>query len=197
PSIRGRIRRNDFKTYRSRRLGSCTASVSLVRGLVSQECHRSLRTRVDRQPKHIWPRVVTGGIEHAAVTAGASKVEIGIEDSRRAHERPGNEISVRTDDRGVSAAEPVVVPAVESVEPGERLADVASALARRDTDDVNATFPGNVAQRRNPYVGVVPRRSEIDVEALAVERGTRQRHVVLPTDQAPDAGEAGVMHVEV
>ena len=83
-----------------------------------------------------------------------------------------------------------------SSRPGDRRGHVGRALTRRDADDVAAALLGDVPHRRHPHIGVVPRRRQEHVDALLVHRDARERHVVLPADQAADVSERRVDHRE-
>ena len=62
-------------------------------------------------------------------------------------------------------------------------------MARRDHERTG--LPGDVDERRLPLIAVVGGRRDVDLDAGAVEREARERHVVLPADETADAAELG------
>ena len=66
----------------------------------------------------------------------------------------------------------------------------------RRRDDVRAALARDVDERLLPGVAVVGGRRDVDLDAGLVERDARERHVVLPADQAAEPAEAGLDRVE-
>src|SRR4029077_6342749 len=74
--------------------------------------------------------------------------------------------------------------------------EVGGADAGGAAAHAGPALPGDVAQGRHPHVGVVPGGCQVDVDALGVEGGTGERHVVLPADEPAEPPEAGVDDLE-
>src|SRR6185437_1048924 len=96
------------------------------------------------------------------------------------------------DDDGVAAGQPVAAVAVQAVAAGQVRGQVGGADAGGDADDVGAALPGDVPQGRHPDLGVVPGGRHVDVDALGVQGGPGQGHVVLAADQPAEPAESGV-----
>ena len=86
----------------------------------------------------------------------------------------------------------MIVDAVERVAEREVLRIGRGALEVARGDHERARLPRDVDERRLPAVGVVGRRSHVDLDAGLVEREARERHVVLPADEPAEPAEAGL-----
>src|SRR5206468_8206039 len=71
-----------------------------------------------------------------------------------------------------------------------RVRRLAQKMGRRD--DVGAALARDVDERLLPRVSVVRGRGDVDLDSGLVQRDARERHVVLPADQAAEAAEAGL-----
>ena len=128
--------------------------------------------------------VVTGGIEALPLLGEARRIELGVEDSLLVVERAGEIRAVGTEDRAAAPAEDVAP--LELVEKREvrRIRARPLEVARRDHE--GPRLAGDVDERRLPGIAVVGRRGDVELDARLVEREARERHVVLPADQAAD-----------
>src|SRR4030095_14176492 len=63
-------------------------------------------------------------------------------------------------------------------------------------DDIRPRFASDVDERRLPGVAVVGRRREVDLASRVVESDSRERNVVLPTDQPADSSHGGLDGLE-
>jgi hypothetical protein len=68
---------------------------------------------IDHEAQDVGAGVVTYGIELATGLAGVVGVDLGIDDSVGAFERAGQDVALRTADRGVAPGQPVVVASVD------------------------------------------------------------------------------------
>ena len=77
------------------------------------------RCGVDGQVQDVAAAVVAGRVELLAAGPGRGGVDLGADDAFLAGKRAGEYLTVRADDRGVAAGEPVVCIAVEAVPAGQ------------------------------------------------------------------------------
>src|SRR5207244_12249911 len=136
----------------------------------------------DREPEHVRTRVVAHRVELAPGRPRLGGVDLGVQDLLAFGDRTGEQLATGRDDRRVAAAHPVVAVAVDVAAQLGRY--VGAAQQRRHADDVDAALLGDVPQRGDPGVAVVPGRREVDVHALGGHGGPGQGHVVLPAGAA-------------
>src|SRR5262249_39884745 len=59
-----------------------------------------------------------------------------------------------------------------------------------------SSLAGNVVHGRAPSVAAIPRGGDVNVRILRVERKARQRHVIFPTYEAPNAADRCINNPE-
>src|SRR5947199_4020143 len=74
--------------------------------------------------------------------------------------------------------------------------DVALADRAATADDVDAPLLRDVPERRDPGLAAVPGGGDVDLDPHGVEGVARQRHVVLPADEAAHPAERQVVDGE-
>src|SRR6185312_11878633 len=154
--------------------------------------HRGAGRGVDDQAEDVAAAVVANRIELLAADPGPGRVDLGVEHAFLAGQRARQYVPFGADDDGVAAGQPVAAVAVQAVAAGQVRGQVGGADAGGDADDVGAALPGDVPQGRHPDLGVVPGGRQVDVDALGVQGGPGQGHVVLPADQPAEPAESGV-----
>ncbi|CAA9213230.1 MAG: hypothetical protein AVDCRST_MAG76-232 [uncultured Acidimicrobiales bacterium] len=136
------------------------------------------------------------GVELATDLAGVVSVDLGEDRALRLLERAGDDLAVRPTDRGVPPGHPVIVAPVDLLGSGQGARNVGAPQAGGDPDHVDPALLGDVAKRGDPHVAVVPRRRQVHVDPLGVQRRTSQWHVVLPAGEAAEPAEGRVEHLE-
>src|SRR5947207_10579699 len=107
-------------------------------------------------------------------------------------ERAGKVRAVGREDRAAAVAEQVRPREVERKTVGIRRCPLEVAWR----NDVRAALARDVHERRLPDVTVVCGRCDVDLDTGLVDGEPRERHVVLPADEAADAAEAGLDGME-
>ena len=143
----------------------------------------------DRQPEHVRPVVVAGRVETLALLRAA-----GPGRAPRRGSPPRRRAGLR--DSEPSGARIALPPRPSRSGAFEQLARAGSRPGRSDARwkwqgaTTNARrLARDVHERRLPGVAVVGGRGDVDLDAGLVEREARERHVVLPADQAAEPAE--------
>jgi hypothetical protein len=144
--------------------------------------------------KHIGPVVMADRIESLALLEQPVRVELGVEDPLLVVHRTGEIVAVRSEDGAAAAADHI--DALELAAEGEVVRVGARTLEVTRADDEGARLTGDVDERRLPSLAVVGGRREVDLHARVVQGEARERHVVLPADQAADACDLRVDRVQ-
>src|ERR671911_780697 len=109
---------------------------------------------------------------------------------------PGDELTVGPDDDAVTFVDPLCSFSVVFRLEFEPLRDVLLAQSRGASEHVHPPLLGDVPEGGQPGLAPVPGGSEVNLHSPGIQGITRQRHVVLPADQAAKLTEGGVVHLE-
>src|SRR5215211_1357688 len=123
-------------------------------------------------------------IEALALLVKQLRIEVGVQDSLLVPERPGEVRAVGPDDRRAPPPDQLVSFAERHIVRVAR-----GALEDAAGEDERARLARDVAHRLEPALGVVGGRREVHLDARYVERRARERHQVLPADEAADRTE--------
>src|SRR4051812_47683005 len=138
----------------------------------------------DREGQDVRPVVVPRGIEALALLVEQARLEDRRQDPLLVAQRPREVGARRREDRAAAASDDV---AGDLVQQREVVGVAGLALERSRADHERARLARYVDERRLPRVAVVRGRGEVDLEPGLVEGEARERHVVLPADEAADA----------
>src|SRR5690606_13394077 len=92
--------------------------------------------------------------------------------------------------------DPLAHVAVKLLLEGLLIGDVIFTQRDSAAYDVDATLFGDVPDGREPGFAAIPCRRDIDLRAPCVHGVARQRHVILPADQAAEFAQRGIVHAQ-
>ncbi len=127
------------------------------------------------------------GIEALPLLEQLLRVERRVEDALRLPQGACQEGAVGTDDGAAAPADP---PEPRQLLREREVGRVARGLLEvAGADHIGARLERDVHEGRLPAFAVVGRRGDVDLDARLVEREPRERHVVLPADEAAEPPE--------
>src|SRR5262249_28152507 len=171
-----------------------TSSRSGTGRLRGRTCTRRRTVRANCELEDVRPAVVAHRVEALPLGQQPPRVEVRVENSLFVVQRPGEVGTVGSEDRAAAVADrsnPLDLGGEREVVGVRRL-----ALERGRRDDVRTALARDVDKRLLPGVAVVGSRGDVDLDTRLVERNARERHVVLPADQAADTSESGLDGLE-
>ena len=136
---------------------------------------------------------MAGGVEVEAGPGRLAQIEPRPQDALLVPDRSGEHLAQRRDDDASASAQDIREG--RDLREGEELGRVVPL--RGDLvapEHEGATLERDVHHGRLPSGPGIRRGCQMDGDALALERGAGERHVVLPADQAADPAEGGLEH---
>src|SRR5437764_4020965 len=144
----------------------------------------------------IGTRIVPRHIELPTRSRDALRIDLAEQEPLLLVQRAGDDLAIRIDDHAVARVHPSRRRNVYIGLEAQAVREIGRSHRTAAADDVHAALLGDVAERRDPRLTSVPGRSGVDVHTIVVQGLPRERHVVLPADQAAEPPDRGIVGPE-
>src|SRR6266568_8525623 len=134
-------------------------------------------------------------VQHPPGTAHLARIKLGVEDFLFHTCGTGDKDALGIDDGAVADVDPFFRFAIIFLLERIRVGYVVFTHGDAAAQDVDTAFFGDVAQGREPGLPAIPRGGNVDLRAPGIHGVARQRHVILPADEAANFAQRRVVYL--